>query len=58
MFLINSQAEDSRFDCQIFLCFAYFSKFRSIIIGFYLYKLSAGDCLAFSSLKLKASFSN
>ena len=34
-FLIDLQAEISSFCCRIFHHFAYFSKFSSIIIGFY-----------------------
>ena len=34
--LIDLQAEVSRFRCRIFHCFAFLSKFSSIIIGFYL----------------------
>ena len=49
-FLIDLLAEVSRFGCQICHCSAYFSKFSSILIGFVLYKLSAGDCLAFKAI--------
>ena len=35
-FPIDLQAEASRFRSRIFHCFAYFSKFSSIVIDFYL----------------------
>ena len=47
MFLINLQAEVSRFRCRIFFTvLLIFSKFSSIIIGFIIYQLSSGHCLA------------
>ena len=36
MFLIDLQAEESRLRSRIFHGFAYFLKFSSIVIGFYL----------------------
>ena len=35
-FLIDLQAEVSRYRCRFFHCFAYFRKFSSTIVGFYL----------------------
>ena len=39
-FLIDLQAEVSKFGCRIFHCFAYFSRLSSVFI---FYKLSAGQ---------------
>ena len=44
-FLVDLQAEVSRFCCRISHCFAYF--LNVIVIGLIFYKLSSSDCRSF-----------